>query len=84
MTAPDATPEDQTALANEIRFTIRLGLIQPDSMAHSILASSWLAQRDARIKAEALRSVAEDFEIEDDEATAHSLREWADRFEAQP
>ena len=45
--------DDVTALANELRFTLRLGLIQPDSVARSILASAWRIQRDARIRAEA-------------------------------
>lgn len=63
MAAPDATPEAVLALAEELWADSASPGAAPTDAHHEqarvILASSWLAQRDARVRAEALREAAD-------------------------
>ena len=99
MTVPDATPEDARALATLVAGAMADAwddgteyATLPDVAPQWILTSDWLAQRDARIRAEALEWAADHMPAFHDRATpewaitaaCRWLRDRADRIEAMP
>lgn len=62
----DPTTDDVTALARLIWHTSRadestISATGANIVAAAVLASSWLAERDARVQAEALRGAANEY-----------------------
>jgi hypothetical protein len=90
MTAPDPTPGREFTPSMERLRDEYVQMRAERSGFSDLYAAEFdrsLAQRDARIMAEAiaeaLRSVAEDFDIEGRDVAAAELREWADVWQAR-
>jgi hypothetical protein len=99
VTVPDPTTDDVEALADALSLTSLSDALQADFQlvrgARELLASSWLAERDARVRAEAVRAFGATLGVnvgdEDDEwwrgyrqgqrEALHAARKHADAIE---
>lgn len=91
MTAPDPTTDDVTAIASHLAMSYGSHVSPPEGGSDWRAAESlmpWLAERDARVRAEALREAADWLRDDMDEPwgmrAANRLDARADRIGAEP